>query len=90
MKLIGPACFLLHAGFLFGLLFGTEDGKGIFLHSFGWLSRELKALHPRRQQSSKFLNLRGKYQVRVYEKRVLRRIFGYKEGRSEKSLKKIA
>jgi hypothetical protein len=41
-----PACFLLHPGFLLGLLFSPEDGGDMFLQNFGLLSAGYKVLYP--------------------------------------------
>jgi hypothetical protein len=45
---MSPACYLLQAGFLFGLFFDPEDGSDMFFQNFGWLSTEYMALYPRR------------------------------------------
>jgi hypothetical protein len=39
----------LHAGFLLGLLFNSEDEGNMFLQNGGWLSMDYTALQPRRQ-----------------------------------------
>jgi hypothetical protein len=54
-----------HAGFLLGLFFDPEDGGDMFFRNVGWLSANCTALCPRRQNS----------RMRVFENRVLRRIF---------------
>jgi hypothetical protein len=41
------ACFLLHSGMLFGLLFKSEDGGAIFLRNVRYLSEDYMALYPR-------------------------------------------
>jgi hypothetical protein len=45
----GSASCLLHAGFLFGLLFNVEDGGDTFLQNNGSLSPNKMALNTRRQ-----------------------------------------
>jgi hypothetical protein len=43
---------LLHAAFLLGLFFGTENGSDMFFWNVGWIWTDYMALHPRRQNSS--------------------------------------
>lgn len=45
-------CYLLHAGFLLGLFFDTENGDEIFLRNVGWLLTDYTALCPRRYVQS--------------------------------------
>jgi hypothetical protein len=45
---IDSVCSLLHAGFLFGLLFSPEDGRHMLLWNSRWLSADYMALCPRR------------------------------------------
>jgi hypothetical protein len=40
--------YLLHAGFLLGLLYSPEDEGNMFLQNIGWLSMDYMALYPRR------------------------------------------
>jgi hypothetical protein len=49
---ISSSCYLLHAGFLFGLIFDTEDGGDIFLRNVGCLSTNYTALYLRWETSS--------------------------------------
>jgi hypothetical protein len=44
----GSACYLLHAGFMLGLIFDSEDGSDMFLQNVGQLSTHYTALYPRR------------------------------------------
>jgi hypothetical protein len=44
----GSACYLLHAAFMHGLLFGREDGGDIFLRNIYLLSTDYTALYPRK------------------------------------------
>jgi hypothetical protein len=49
MKQIASTAYcLLHAGFLFVLFFGSEDGDNMFLRNVRWFSSEYTALYPRR------------------------------------------
>jgi hypothetical protein len=41
-------CFLLHAGFLLGLLLDHYDGGDMLLRNVGWLSTRYMAIYPRR------------------------------------------
>jgi hypothetical protein len=43
----------IHAVFLLGLFFDSEDGGDMSLRNISWLSTYYKALYPRRQNSSK-------------------------------------
>jgi hypothetical protein len=47
MKYIENACYLLHAGFLLGLLFDPEDWGDMFLSKVGWLPTDCMAVYPR-------------------------------------------
>jgi hypothetical protein len=47
---------MIHAGFLLGLLFDTEDGGGMFLRNVDWLSTAHTALHPRWRNSSIYVS----------------------------------
>jgi hypothetical protein len=38
------ACYLLHAGFFFGLFSETEDGSGMFLSNIGFFQRITKVI----------------------------------------------
>jgi hypothetical protein len=50
---VSKAWCLLHADFLLGSLFNPENGGNVFLQNVSWLSRDYKALCPRRLNSSK-------------------------------------
>jgi hypothetical protein len=39
------ACCLLQAGFLFSLIFNSEDRGNIFLQKSGWLSKDYIIIH---------------------------------------------
>jgi hypothetical protein len=45
---MGYACYLLHAGFLLGIVFDPEDGGNIFPRNVGSFSTDYTALYPRR------------------------------------------
>jgi hypothetical protein len=45
-KLASSVCYLLHAGFMLGVLFDPEDGGDIFLRNVGRLSTDYTALYP--------------------------------------------
>jgi hypothetical protein len=49
----GFACYLLHAGFLFGLFFDPEDGGDMFLRNVVRFSTNYAASTPRRYSSSR-------------------------------------
>jgi hypothetical protein len=48
VKAGGKQSYMLHADFLLGLFFDTEDGGQIFLRNVGWLSTDYRALYPRK------------------------------------------
>jgi hypothetical protein len=48
------ACCLLHAAFLYGLVFHPEDGGDVFLRNVGGHLPDYTALYPRRYNSSCF------------------------------------
>jgi hypothetical protein len=43
---LGSACYLLHAGFLFGLLFDSEDGGDMSLRNVVWLQQTTQRYLP--------------------------------------------
>jgi hypothetical protein len=46
------ACCILHAGFLFGLIFSLEDEGDMFLHNTGGLSMDYTVIYLRSHDSS--------------------------------------
>jgi hypothetical protein len=49
------ACCLLHAAFLFGLLFNPEDGGDMLLQNASWIAPEYTTLHSRKDIFSNVL-----------------------------------
>jgi hypothetical protein len=50
--LYSSACYLLLAGFLFGLYFYPDDRNDVFLRNVSWLSADYSKSYPRRYNSS--------------------------------------
>jgi hypothetical protein len=47
LKTVVPLAYLLHAGFLLGLLFDPEDEGDMFVRNIGCLSPRYTAVYPR-------------------------------------------